>query len=59
MGLPHLFLALVPILATLGFLLWKAFGLSTWHACFAGLGMALLPMGIVAALAWRERARKP
>ena len=56
-SLPQLFYALTPILFGLGTLLWLAVGLPLWGALLAGLGMGLLPVAIVAALAWQEKKR--
>ncbi len=50
-----MFYALTPILTGLGTLLWLAFGLGFWQSLLAGLGMGLLPVAIVAVLAWREK----
>lgn len=59
MTLPQLFYILTPILTTVGFLLWQAWGLGVWASLAAGLGMGALPVAIVAALAWIEKRGKP
>ena len=49
---------LLPILTTVGFLLWYAFGLSAGKSLLAGLGMGALPVSIVAVMAWLEKRSK-
>ena len=55
MTLPQMLCGLLPILGVLGFLLWRAFGLSMGMSALAGLGMAAVPVGILAFLVWNEK----